>query len=122
MIKKFNRKKAPGEDGLTSEIILHVFRSFPSFLTEEYNKCLKEDCFTKQWKIQHIPNYKPGKEENRDASKCRHLSLLSVAGKVLDMLKLERILHHVHSNVGLNSNHMASYLRGELWTQPWQSS
>ena len=29
---KINPKKAPGEDGLTSEIILHVFRSFPSFL------------------------------------------------------------------------------------------
>jgi hypothetical protein len=28
-IKKFNPKKVPGEDGLTSEIILHVFRSFP---------------------------------------------------------------------------------------------
>ena len=40
VIKKFNPKKAPGEDGLTSEIILHVFRSFPSFLTEVYNKCL----------------------------------------------------------------------------------
>jgi hypothetical protein len=34
MIKKFNPKKAPGEDGLTSEIILHASRSFPSFLTE----------------------------------------------------------------------------------------
>jgi len=30
-IKKFNSKKAPAEDGLTSEIILHVFRSFPYF-------------------------------------------------------------------------------------------
>jgi len=50
VIKTFNSKKAPGEDGLTSEIILHVFRSFPSFLTEVYNKCLKEGCFPKQWK------------------------------------------------------------------------
>jgi hypothetical protein len=32
VIKKFNSKKAPGEDGLTSEIILHVFKSVPSFL------------------------------------------------------------------------------------------
>jgi hypothetical protein len=47
VIKKFNPKKAPGEDGLTSEIILHVFRSFPSFLTEVFNKCLKEGCFPK---------------------------------------------------------------------------
>jgi hypothetical protein len=42
VIKKFNHTKAPRGDGLTSEIILHVFRSFPSFLTEVYNKCLEE--------------------------------------------------------------------------------
>jgi hypothetical protein len=61
VIKKFNPKKAPGEDGLTSKIILHVFRSFPSFLTEVYNKCLKEGCFPKQWKkILRSPNYKAG--------------------------------------------------------------
>ena len=29
-------KKAPGEDGLTSEILLRVFGNFPSFLTELY--------------------------------------------------------------------------------------
>jgi hypothetical protein len=50
VIKMFNPKKAPGEDGLTSEIIQHVFRSFPSFLTEVYNKCLKEGCFPKNGK------------------------------------------------------------------------
>jgi len=30
--------------------------------------------------------------------------LLNVAGKVLDKLMINRILLHVHSNVGLNSN------------------
>jgi hypothetical protein len=49
-INRFNPKKAPGEDGLRSEILLRAFRSFPSFLTEVYNKCLKEGCFSKQWK------------------------------------------------------------------------
>ena len=105
VIKTFNHKKAPGENGLTSEIILHVFRSFPSFLTDVYNKCLKEGCFTKQWKKSSIvPIIKPGKEENRDASKYRPINLLNVADKVLDKLMIDRILHHVHTSVGLNSN------------------
>ena len=30
--------------------------------------------------------------------------MLNVAGKVLDKLMTDRILHHVHSSVGLNSN------------------
>ena len=33
VIKKFNPKTAPGDDGLTSEILLRVFRNFPSFLS-----------------------------------------------------------------------------------------
>ena len=48
LIKKFNPKKTSGEDGLTSEIPLRAFRSFPSILMEVYNKFLKECCFPKQ--------------------------------------------------------------------------
>jgi hypothetical protein len=70
-----------------------------------YNKCLKEGCFPKQWKKSSIvPIIKPGKEENRDSSKYWSISLLNVAGKVLDKLMIDRILHHVHSNAGSNSN------------------
>jgi ribonuclease HI len=105
VVKKFNPKKAPGEDGLTSGIILQVFRSFPSFLTEEYNKCLKDGCFPKQWKRSSIiPIIKPGKEDKVDASKYQPISLLNVAGKVLDKLMIDRILHHVHSTAGLNTH------------------
>jgi hypothetical protein len=92
VIKKFNPKKAPGEDGLRSEILLRVFGNFPSFLIEVYNKYLKEDSFPRQWKKSSIvPIVKPGKEGNRDASKYRPISLLNVAGKVLDWLMVDRI-------------------------------
>jgi hypothetical protein len=50
VIKRFNVKKAPGEDGLLREILLSALRSIPSILTEVYNKCLKEGCFPKQKK------------------------------------------------------------------------
>ena len=78
------------EDGLRSEILLRVFRSFPSFLTEVYNKCLKEGRFPRQWKNSSIVAIvKPGKQDNRDALKYRPISLLNVPGKVLDRLKIE---------------------------------
>ena len=74
-------------------------------MTELYNKCLRDGCLPKQWKKSSIvPIIKQGKEEARDASKYRPISLLSVAGKVLDKLMIDRILHHVHSSAGLNSN------------------
>ena len=89
-IKRFNPKKAPGEDGLTSEILLCTFRRLPSFLTEVYNKCLKEGCFPKQWKkCSIVPIIKPAKEDSRDASQYWPISLLNVAGKVLDRLMIE---------------------------------
>jgi uncharacterized protein YijF (DUF1287 family) len=53
-MKMFNPKKPPGEDGLTSEIIIRAFRSFPVFLTKVYSKCLKEGCFPQQWKKSSI--------------------------------------------------------------------
>jgi hypothetical protein len=51
-----------------------------------------------------VPIIKQGKEDIRDPSKYRSVSLLNVARKVLDKLMIDRILHHVHSNAGLNSN------------------
>ena len=51
-----------------------------------------------------VPIIKPGKEDSRDASKYRPISLLNVAGKVLDRLTIDRIMHHLHSTAGLNSN------------------
>jgi len=49
-----------------------------------------------------VPIVEPGKEDNRDTSKYRPISLLNVAGKVLDRLMTDRIMHHVHTNAGLN--------------------
>jgi len=62
-----------------------------------------------------VPIIKQGKEEARDASKYRPINLLSVAGKVLDKIMIDRILHHVHSNAGLNSNQYGFMLQREPW-------
>jgi len=47
---------------------------------------------------------KPVREEIRYASKYRLISLLYVADKVLFRLIVDRIMHHVHTSVDLNSN------------------
>jgi hypothetical protein len=39
--KKFNSKKAPGEDGLTSDILIRAFQVFPLFFTQIYNAGFK---------------------------------------------------------------------------------
>ena len=76
-LKKSNSKKAPGEDGLTSDLLIRAFQVFPLFFTQIYNACLKEGCFTKKWKhLVIIPIIKPGEEECTDVSKYRPISLI----------------------------------------------
>lgn len=104
-LKKFNPKKAPGEDGLNSEILLTTFNCVPKFFTEVYNRCLKTGYFPNQWKRSHIvPITKPGKEDTAEVSKYRPISLLNIGGKLLERLLIDRINHHIYSNNLLNGN------------------
>jgi hypothetical protein len=49
-LKKFNSKKAPGKDGLNSDILIRASQVFPLFFTQIYSECLKKECFPKNWK------------------------------------------------------------------------
>jgi len=47
IIEDFNSRKAPGPDGITSEILRLVFKSIPKTVTSFYNQCLKRGSFLK---------------------------------------------------------------------------
>ena len=105
VLKKFDPRKAPGEDGLTSEILVRSLRCFPNFTTEIYNQCLRKGIFPRIWKTSIIiPIAKPGKDSSKDTSKYRPISLLNVGGKVLERLMIDRILHHIYTNKKFNEN------------------
>jgi hypothetical protein len=98
-IESFNRKKAPGIDGITSGIYLQTFNNVPRLLTEIYNQCLKRGCFPRRWKVAKIiPIPKPGKKNSKDPSKYRPISLINIEGKVLEKLLITRISHHLNKN------------------------
>jgi hypothetical protein len=98
-LRKFNLKKAPGEDGLTSDILIRAFQVFPLFFTQLYNVCLREGCFPKQWKHSVIiPIIKPGKEKCNEVSKYQPISLINIGGKLLEKMTIDRILFHTYSN------------------------
>ena len=86
VLEKFEPRKAPpGEDALNGEILLHTFRSFPTFFTEIYNEWLKRGQFPKQWNRSTIlPIVKPGKEGLNEVHKYRPISLTNMGGKVLE--------------------------------------
>ena len=41
ILEKFDPRKAPGEDALSSEILMHVFRTLPTAFTQIYKECLR---------------------------------------------------------------------------------
>jgi hypothetical protein len=43
-------KKAPGEDGITSDIFQCAYKQFPNLINTLYNECLRQGCFPKRWK------------------------------------------------------------------------
>lgn len=104
-LEKFDPQKAPGEDAINSEILLHAFRSFPALFTEVYNECLRRGHFPICWKRSIIlPIVKPGKEGLSEVHKYRPISLINVGGKLLEKLLIDRINHHLHTNKLLNKN------------------
>jgi hypothetical protein len=59
-----NNRKAPGEDGITSEIFNLAFQTIPKFITALYNGCLRGIFPTKWKRTILIPIIKPGKENS----------------------------------------------------------
>lgn len=104
-IKGMDKTKAPGEDGITSDILYRAFCLLPKTTTALYNGCLRTACFPKRWKKAIIiPIIKPGKETSNDISKYRPISLISTVAKVLEKVLIKRIMHFMHSRNLLSQN------------------
>jgi hypothetical protein len=49
-INGMNKNKAPGKDGITSDIFQSAFNLLPKSTTAMYSRCLRMACFPKIWK------------------------------------------------------------------------
>ncbi|CAK1577839.1 unnamed protein product [Parnassius mnemosyne] len=92
IFKNMSPKKAPGADGLTSDICQVAFETNPEVLQALYNKCLMLGYFPKTWKkatIKVIP--KPNREDYSQPKSYRPIGLLPVLGKILEKLFVNRV-------------------------------
>jgi hypothetical protein len=97
-LKRFKARKAPGNDGITAEM---VKASFP-VLSDEYlrvfNRCLEQGVFPKAFKHAEIRPLLKGPEKDPTRVKSyRPISLLPVLGKWLERLIADRIETHLES-------------------------
>ena len=66
---------------------------------------MRQGCFPKRWKrVKIIPITNFGKEDTKEPSKFRPISVINVGGKVLEKTLIYRNMHHVHINSLLNHN------------------
>jgi hypothetical protein len=104
-IKGMDKTKAPGENGITSDILHCAFSLLPKSTTALYNGCLRMACFPRRWKTAIIiPIIKSGKETSNDTAKYQPISLISTLAGVLEKVLINRIMYHTHSQNLLSQN------------------
>ncbi|GBL76033.1 Putative protein in type-1 retrotransposable element R1DM [Araneus ventricosus] len=97
-ISTMKKKKAPGIDGISIEIIKELHDMNPDILHYTYNKCLELGIFPETWKKGKLIFFnKPGKDPSLPNA-YRPICLLSVLRKILDKLLVFRITHLLHKN------------------------
>ncbi|KAL4718455.1 hypothetical protein ACJJTC_005004, partial [Scirpophaga incertulas] len=97
-LKSFNSKKAPGCDGLTSDICLVAMEAYPQIFTNIINRALQLEYFPRCWKkavAKIIP--KPGKDTYDDIKSYRPIGLIPVLGKLYEKLIINRLTHYMYT-------------------------
>jgi hypothetical protein len=105
VVNKQNKLRAPGADGITSDIIQKINNNNKTFLTKLYNKCLELNYFPELWRtsiVKVIP--KAGKTDYTTPGAYRPISLISVFAKIFEKLLINRINYFLKSKNLLNGN------------------
>lgn len=94
IIKKMNPKKAPGLDGLTSDICKNFAFAYPQLLTDLLNRCLELQYFPRKWKTAYVKIIpKPNKQDSTSLNSYRPIGLIPVFGKLLEKLFINRVTY-----------------------------
>jgi len=83
--------KAPGQDGIAAEVLKYAGTRLKEKLLELYNTCLEEMALLQNFKDALIVIIYKKKGERSECGNHRGISLLSIAGKMLAKIVLNRI-------------------------------
>ena len=90
-IRKLKPKKAPGPDGVTSDMLKHLGPASRSTLLQIFNDSWRTGVVPSIWKeAEIIPIPKKGKDK-KDPTSYRPISLLSCVGKLLERMVNRRL-------------------------------
>jgi len=91
-IKSMRLKKAPGLDGVSTEMLRMIWRAIPVWLKRVYDVCLSTGCFPVAWKSARVVVLLKSPDKVRsEPGSYRPICLLSVLGKVLERMMVRRL-------------------------------
>lgn len=103
VLKNQNPKKAPGPDGLTADICVRAIQAGREVFMAIANKCLAMGHFPARWKSAHVVILKkPGKDDYTNPKSYRPIGLLSVLGKIVEKLVVNRLQWHLLPTLNAN--------------------
>jgi len=70
VVASLDKKKAPGEDGITGEVYKSAFEVFPRYITAMYNGCLRRGFFPKKWKTEDCKADTHSETRKRKQRRC----------------------------------------------------
>lgn len=90
-VHKMRNKKAPGADGVTSELVKALFEIDPNYCLSLFNKSWISGSFPSEWKIAKLVLIEKGKKDSQGNMTYRPICLLNVLGKVMEHLIKARL-------------------------------
>ena len=101
-IKKLKKKKSPGPDGITNEMIIHLDTTARLKLLEIFNLSWEEGRVPQMWKEAiMIPIHKKGKDKTKSSS-YRPISLTSCVVKTMERIVNRRLMFHLETGKNIS--------------------
>ncbi|KAI5754639.1 hypothetical protein M8J77_010224 [Diaphorina citri] len=104
VIGKAKKRKSPGPDNITMEMVDLLFKSVPNYLLSAYNELLKKGTFPDIWKRSKLVLLDKGKNSADGKATYRPICLLDSLGKTLEALIRIRIEKRLSGQWDLSSN------------------
>jgi hypothetical protein len=115
--RRLKSGKAPGPDGIPSEVIKDIAAEYPNILAEVANYCLDEGVFPEEWKEARLVLLEKPKKNAADKPTYRPICLLNAIGKLLEILTEERINEHLRAE-GELSERQYGFRKGRSTLDP----
>lgn len=90
-VRCIRRKKAPGPDGITPEILIETVMGNKNAFVKMYNGCMKTGQFPRPWKVANLSLIEKPKKNATEGPTYRPICMCNTMGKLFEIIIRERL-------------------------------